>query len=172
MKSLLHFYSNLTNRLNQVAVFIAELALIALMIYTCYAVVARYVFNSPSIYATEICIYLLLISIWFAVGYVHQVDRHVRVEIFENFANGKVKTFINIISALCVIAFCIVLVWAGFMVAETAFIKNYRSTSILRFPLWITYSLIPIGGLLLGMVAIDRLITQDKNLVAHKDEAE
>lgn len=171
MHSLIDFYTRFTTRLNRAAILVSELSLVTLMLFTCYAVIARYFFKSPSIYATEVCVYLLLLGTWLSVGYVHQVDRHVRVEIFENMFLGKTKKIARIISALCIIIFCTVLVWAGYMVAETAYLRHYRSTSILQFPLWITYGFIPCGGALLGLVALNRLITGDKHLVIDKSEA-
>lgn len=171
MQSLIDFYTRFVTRLNRTAILISELSLVALVLFTCYAVIARYFFKSPSVYATEVCVYLLLLSTWLSVGYVHMVDRHVRVEIFENLLHGKIKTIVRVISALCIILFCLVLVWAGYMVAETAYLRHYRSTSILQFPLWITYGFIPCGGALLGLVALNRLITGDKQLVINKNEA-
>lgn len=145
------------DRLNECAVALAQVALLILLLFTTYAVIARYFFRSPSIYATEVCVYLLLLSTWFSVGYIHRQDRHVRVDVFQVVMRPSWRRCANVISGVCIVLFCVVLVWAGYMVAETAYLRNYRSTSVLRFPLWITYGLIPVGGLLLGLTALQRL---------------
>ncbi len=170
MRPLANRFTRFTNRMNQFAIAISELSLVALMLCICYAVISRYFFKSPSMYATETCVYLLLLATWTSVGYIHQIDRHVRVEVFESLFNDKIKLVAKIISMTCIIAFCAVLVWAGYLVAETAYLRNYRSTSLMKFPLWITYTLIPCGGLLLGLTALNRLITGDKHLTYDKNE--
>jgi TRAP-type C4-dicarboxylate transport system permease small subunit len=42
-------------------------------------------------------------------------------------------------------------------VVETAIARNYRSASMLRFPLWIAYGMIPLGGTLLGLATLRQL---------------
>ena len=61
------------------------------------------------------------------------------------------------ISQLCILFFCLVLLWAGISVVETALARNYRSASMLRFPLWIAYGMIPLGGTLLGLATLRQL---------------
>lgn len=148
--------------INSCAVFLSQISLFILMAVTTYAVVARYFFRSPSMYATEVCVYLLLLSTWLSVGYIHDQGRHVRVEVFLSIFGPRGRRCANFVSGACILAFCAVLIWAGYMVAETAFVRNYRSTSVLRFPLWITYGLIPVGGLLLGLAAIRKLLLPDE----------
>ena len=50
------------------------------------------------------------------------------------------------------------LLYAGLRSTLTAFEKNYRSASLLEFPLWIVLLLIPAGALMLGLVSIDRVL--------------
>lgn len=171
MNRLATIFHRITIFLNNVAVVIAELSLFVIMLLTCYAVIARYVFRSPSIYATEVSVYLLLVGTWFSIGYIQRVNRHVRVEIFESLFPEGLKSVARWISALAILFFCVVLIWAGFLLAETAFIRNHRSTSVLRFPLWITYGLIPIGGILLGSMVIDKLISPDRYTHSENDES-
>jgi TRAP-type C4-dicarboxylate transport system permease small subunit len=40
---------------------------------------------------------------------------------------------------------CGVIIWKGSMSAVIAFSGNYRSASLIGFPLWISYSFIPLG---------------------------
>lgn len=170
MSRLLRLYGRSVDGVNSCAVFLSQIALLILMLVTTYAVVARYFFRSPSIYATEVCVYLLLVCTWFSVGYIHRQGRHVRVEVFLNILGPKGQRVANFVSGLCILGFCAVLVWAGYMVAETALLRNYRSTSVLRFPLWITYGLIPVGGLLLGLTAIQRLLLPEADRQAEQEK--
>lgn len=142
--------------INLLAITLAELALVALMLLTVYAVVARYVFRSPSIYAMEISTYLLLIVAWCAVGWTHHVKRHISVEAFVVMMRPSWQRVCEIVSQIVVLVFCSVIFWAGSKIVVTAIERNYRSASLLKFPLWVVYLLIPVGVLLLALAALGR----------------
>ncbi|HWL28465.1 MAG TPA: TRAP transporter small permease [Burkholderiaceae bacterium] len=158
MHPFLHRLFRLSEGVNRVAVVISEIALAALMLLTVYAVVARYVFHSPSVYAVEVSTYLLLVVAWAVVGWVHHVDRHVSMEALNTRLTGTWKKIADLASELTILIFCAVLIWSGSNVALTAIERGYRSASLLKFPLWPLYLLIVLGGLLLGAVALCRLV--------------
>jgi TRAP-type C4-dicarboxylate transport system permease small subunit len=54
--------------------------------------------------------------------------------------------------------FCGALVWYGRQVVEIALLIDERSASDLRFPMWIYYSALPAGGLLMLVRYIIRLV--------------
>lgn len=171
MKVIVNIFNRVVRVANTIAISVSEIALIALLILTVYSSVSRYFFRSPSVYATEISLYLVLVSTWLAAGYIHQCGRHVSVEVFSN-SFGKTLAFVSrLVSSLSIILFCLVLVWAGYHVAETALMRGYKSATMLRFPLWITYSLIPIGGALLGLTAIKCFISPGKEEQENNQES-
>lgn len=146
---------------NRASIVLAEAALLALMLLTTYAVVARYVFSSPSIHAMEISVYLLLVTAWCSIGWIHKVNRHVCMEALNVKLKGRWSRIANVISQLTVLIFCAILIGAGAVAAYTNFDKEYRSASLLEFPLWIPYVLIPIGGILLALVALERFTHEE-----------
>lgn len=143
--------------LNTVLVTVAELALVLLMIVTVYAVFARYVLRSPSMYAMEVSTYLLLVVAWGSVGWAHYVNRHVSMEAFTVTLNRKWRRCADIVSQITILVFCSVLLWSGSKVVITAIARNYRSASLLKFPLWVAYLAIPVGAVTLGLIALLRL---------------
>ncbi len=143
--------------INRVAILLAEVALVSLMVLTVYAVVARYFFRSPSIFGVEISTYLLLVVAWLSVGWTHHVGRHVSMEALNEKLGPRWKRFTDVVSQCVILTFCAVLLWSGTQFTLTALERNYRSGSLLKFPLWMAYLLIPVGALLLGMVALLRL---------------
>lgn len=145
-------------RLNLAGLRVAELSLLAMMFIISYAVIARYVFRSPSVHAVEISAYLLVLLVWSVAGWTHIENRHVSLEAFSAGRKGWLKTLSTIIAELSTLFFCATLLYAGLRSTLTAFDKNYRSASLLEFPLWIVLLLIPAGALMLGLVSIDRVI--------------
>ncbi|MFI8750443.1 TRAP transporter small permease [Vreelandella lionensis] len=154
MKFSIKFLSKLGFQSGRGGIVIAELALVGLMLLTVYAVLARYVFRSPSIHALEVSQYLLLVISWMSIGWVLIVGRHVRMEALYNVLPRTLKLSANLISKLAIILFSGVLIWAGSVNVMTALEKGYRSSSLLSFPMWVPYLLIPLGGILLLLAAL------------------
>src|SRR5699024_2028050 len=152
-----YWHERLGLQLNRIALFAAELFLLLLMFVTVYAVVARYVFRSPSIFAMEISTYMLLIVAWCAVGWVHLENRHVGMEALTVRFSLRGRRWADKLSQGVILVFCSVLLWSGSKVVLTALARNYRSASLLKFPLWVAYLAIPLGALLLGLIALWRL---------------
>ena len=150
-KELLSVFSY---RASKGGVFIAEVALVGLMLLTVYAVMTRYAFRSPSVHALEISQYLLLVISWMSIGWVLVVGRHVRMEALYNILPQTLKSVADVISKLSVLIFCAVIIWSGSINVITAIEKGYRSSSLLSFPMWLPYTLIPLGGLLLLLATI------------------
>lgn len=163
MNRIFTFLKHAGEACNRVGVRVAEIALLLLMLVTTYAVIGRYVFSSPSIHAMEVSVYLLLISTWGAVGWIHKVDRHVSMEAVTAIFTGGWKRASNLISQITVLIFSTMLIWAGTVVAMESYEKNYRSASLLDFPLWMPYTAIPVGGLLLGLIALGRLTSDESS---------
>ena len=63
----------------------------------------------------------------------------------------------EVFNCIAAIAFCSALIWYGWQVVEIALLIDERSASDLRFPMWIYYSALPVGGLLMLIRYVIRL---------------
>jgi len=154
MKYALRILMIISFRLNKIGVVISDFALVALMILTVYAVFTRYVLERPSVHALEVSQYLLLVTSWMSMGWVLLIGRHVRMEAFYNIFPDFLKKISDITVKFSILLFCGVIFWAGSVNVITALDRGYRSSSLLSFPMWIPYGLIPIGGILLFLSVI------------------
>jgi TRAP-type C4-dicarboxylate transport system permease small subunit len=150
---------------------VAEIGLLALMLLTGFAVIARYVFKNPSVHAIELSVYLLLVITWVSIGWVHHEGRHVSMEALNSRLTPGMKRLSNLVSQVTVLVFCMVLLGAGVHGAWTSYSQNYRSTSLLEFPLWIPHALVPLGGLMLALIAVSRLRGLDHRAEANDRDA-
>jgi C4-dicarboxylate transporter DctQ subunit len=59
----------------------------------------------------------------------------------------------------CIIAlmFCGGMIWYGWQIVDTSLLLDERSSSGLQFPMWIYYSSLPAGGVLMTMRYLIRL---------------
>lgn len=154
----MRLFARFTDGLNRIGVTVAELALLALLGLTVYAVIARYVFSRPSIYGLEISVYLLLVIAWGSAGWVLKVDRHVSMEALCAVLPGWARRMADLLAKASVLVFCLVLVWAGSVNVISALEHGYRSSSLLRFPMWIPYALIPVGAAMVALMALRKLL--------------
>lgn len=157
MSRIMQGFDHFATIVNRVAVLVAEVSLILMMLITAYSVIARYVFASPSIHAVEVSTYLLLALAWLSLGWTHHVDRHVCMEILRDRLGSWGRRIQAMCAQLVILVFCVVLTSSGIQVAVTAMERNYRSTSLLGFPMWIAYGLIAVGAVLLGLAALQSL---------------
>ena len=134
---------------NLILGMISGLGVLAMGFVIVYEVVCRYLFNSPTIWAQEISIYLYMWTMLAASSYTLQMKKHVNVDLVVDKLSGQVKTFTEIVSSTIGAIFCaIVSVQAYEMIAASVHFGKVSATP-LRVPLWIPQSALLIGFVLL-----------------------
>ena len=117
-----------------------------LLLLVLWGVFARYILRSPSHIALEISGYLMVLLSFLGAGYILLKEKHVSVQVITVRIPDKYKRFhqlsINIILAI----FSFLIIYEGISFTILAFTENYRSTSLLNFPLWIVFLTIPFGS--------------------------
>ena len=114
-----------------------------------YEVVMRYVFNAPTIWVQEITIYLTILSGFLALAYALKENAHVKVDFVSVHLRGRTALALEILAALMAILFVAVLGWEGIVMALNTFEAHEHSPTLLRVPVWIPQSFIPLGAALL-----------------------
>ena len=142
------------NTVNRIGVVLAEIALILLLLLVFHEVIARYLFDRPTTYSVELSEYLLIFIAFIAGGWVLREDKHVRMRSLVNLFPTRLRQGIRCLNLLLVFSFCAVLVWQGTRSAMMAFHGGYHSSSLLNVPMWLPYSVIPLGALLLALQSI------------------
>ena len=114
-----------------------------------YEVVMRYIFNAPTIWVQEVTIYLTILSGFLALAYALKENAHVKVDFVTAHLGGKTALAVEILAALMAILFVVVLGWEGIKMALGTFEAHEHSPTLLRVPVWIPQSFIPLGAALL-----------------------
>ncbi len=155
-------------QLNRLGSLVSQCCLVLLLVLVFHEVIARYLFNSPTLYSVELSEYLLILLAFIAAGWVMQEDRHVRMHSFVHLLPERMQHFLACLTSGIVFLFCGVLIWYGFKAAYIAWRGEYHSSSLLNMPIWIPYLIIPLGSLLLALQVIvqfcthvDKLLTGD-----------
>jgi TRAP-type C4-dicarboxylate transport system permease small subunit len=145
------YLSRIADRLSRTFELISETALVALLLLVAHEVFLRYVLNAPTQYSVEFSEYLLVLLSFFSIAYVLQRDRHVRVTFVRKLLPPRARALADMLTYLLLIGYSGVLIYYGGEMSVTAFLGDDRSSSLVSFPLFIPYALIPLGALALAL---------------------
>lgn len=136
---------------------LAGACLAAVMFVMTVEVFFRYVMRQPSYWSLEVSTYLLVAAVSLGGAYTLRMNAHVGVEIVYNKLPALLKRFAFIIAMLAALVFAGVLFWYGIKEVQVALRFRDRSLTPLAMPMAYPMSLIPIGGFLLAIQAIELL---------------
>ena len=139
-------------------ILVGSVALAALALCT-YNVFVRYFF-APLVleWSDEVQVYLVIWSIFLALGLVTAADRHVKADLFVGMFKAVTQRRLLVFAEALGLAFSIFLVAYGGAIAWQTYDYGDVSITSLRFPLWIYAASLPVGGLLMAWRYLVRLI--------------
>jgi len=113
-------------------------------------VVGRYFFPAYAIsWAEEVIVYLVVWGVMIIASQLVRTDGHVRPDLVLRMARPGGQRWMEIFNCVVALVFCIGMVWYGVNIAFSSFELDERSASDLGFPMWIYYTALPVGGLLM-----------------------
>ena len=122
--------------------------LVLTMIFaTGYEVASRYLFNHPTSWANEICMYLLLMSAMLGVCYTQNTKGHIFVDWLTSGMSLKTQRFLDMAGLVTGLIFWGLLGWQGILLSIKGW--AWHSQSILEVPLIYPLISIPLGSLLM-----------------------
>jgi len=103
-----------------------------------YNVFVRYFFPRFTLEAAdEVQVYLVIWSVFLALGLVTAADRHVRADLFVAMFTPGFRRWVSIFGELLGLAFALLLLGYGTAITWQTWSYGDVSTTSLRFPLWI-----------------------------------
>jgi len=125
------------------------------------SILMRYIFNSPLEWGDEIASYMFVFVVFMGAAEMMREGKHIRVDfIVESLGmrKGRIIDFI----ILCISFFwCVILDWASWKTTLNAYNYGMASSSLLRFPLFISYSFVSIG---LAVLALQLMVLLGKKV--------
>lgn len=98
--------------------------------------------------------YILIITTFFAAGWLLKTGGHIGVDIIPNFIKGRPQDLYNGVIYSIVAIVCLVFTIAGAFTAWDAYVAGTLQVRMYTFPKWILISLIPIGGFFLFVESV------------------
>jgi len=145
----MNLFTRFTSFANTGVVAVGALAFGTLPVIVAYDVIARYVFNAPSIWVNEIAVYLVQVMVFLSMGLLVTDNSHVRVTLLTDRLPPAMQARLHRFSLVMIAVFATFIVWLGWAYTAHAWKQGQSSPTLLAVPLWIPNALIPLGGLLL-----------------------
>jgi TRAP-type C4-dicarboxylate transport system permease small subunit len=122
-----------------------------------YEVVARSVFNTPTIWVQEVAVYMLLAHAFIGLAATSHADEHIRVDLLTRKLNARVRQVLEILVCTAVAGFACIALWGGWEMASQSLEYGRRSLTLLAVPQWLPQLLLPIGMGLLVLATLARI---------------
>ncbi|MEO8248536.1 MAG: TRAP transporter small permease [Burkholderiales bacterium] len=137
-------------RIDNAAAWLACLLLFALMLVVVADVSARYLLNSPLLWAYEVISTFLLPGLFFlSVSHTLGAHAHVSVDIAHNYLGERTRYWFEAIVSIVATPVFAFIAWAALRQTVGDFASGTVQSSGLELPTWVTTVLLPIGfGLL------------------------
>lgn len=121
----------------------------------CLQVFYRYFLNSSLVWSEEVVQYLLLWTVMLGSATATDKGLHITLNPLDAHVGEKGHRVLGRIGLLGTIAFCLPLAWYGFQLMERTLRMSSPAADI---PMWMVYSSMPVGALLICFFAVVHFI--------------
>jgi C4-dicarboxylate transporter, DctQ subunit len=128
------------------------------MIVGLVQVLGRYFFPAQAIsWAEEVIVYLVVWGVMIISSQLVRTDGHVRPDLVLRLVPAAGQRWLEAFNCVVALIFCGGMIWYGWQIVDTSLLLDERSSSALQFPMWIYYSALPAGGVLMTVRYLIRL---------------
>ena len=149
---------------------IAKYLLILIMAALSFEVIARYIFNSPTIWAQDMSRQFLCAMGALGGAFALLYNQHVRVDVFWGSWSDKTRGIVDICTSFLFFIFMAFMVYQSIIMAQDSWMFQERAATVFAPPLYYVKTLIPIGAILLLLQGIAKLIHDIIAVVTGKSE--
>jgi TRAP-type C4-dicarboxylate transport system permease small subunit len=138
------------NRLSEAAGYLSALALVAATAAVVHGVLSRYLFGNPTVWQTEVSIYLLIFVTFVGAAYGLKNQAHVGVDLLVERLPDRSRLVVRLVTAVLALVVVAVVVWTAGVTWWEAYEGGFRSPTAFRAPLSVVYAILPLGMLLVA----------------------
>ncbi|WP_434601559.1 TRAP transporter small permease [Pseudomonas sp. Z4-7] len=153
----LRLYGRMVGVTSNVAMAFAALLVLMDLALIGLAVAMRYLAGAPPAWSDEIVALSLTAIVMLGAPKVLASGGHIGVDIVTSLSRGRVAVCLNIWANLGVLAVAWLLIVNGWNTARFSRTLGSLTEGHLELPLWMLQLLLPLGGMLLALVAIELL---------------
>lgn len=141
---------------------------VALAVVVLYEVAARYLFNSPTIWAYDTAMMIYSVLFLGGAAYVLLVKTHIRVDVIFNMLPQRAQMTLDLIYYIVFwLPYIFVMIWFGCKIAyQSTVAEEISNTSQWLEPIWPWRWVIPAGFVLLGLQCLAEIVRTVESLRA------
>ena len=123
-----------------------------------YQTVTRYALPQLSgEWSDETMVYALIWAVFLASSSLAGSDGHVRADLFLRLTGERTRRNVEVFNTLVALIFTLLLTYFGVLIAWEGYLWDERSMTTLRFPMWVYFASVPVGGGLMVLRYLRRL---------------
>jgi TRAP-type C4-dicarboxylate transport system permease small subunit len=145
---------------------VGVICVVGMMVLTTADVVARYVFNSPTMWADEMASYLLIAIVFLGLAQNLRTNGHIRIDVVTNYVPPGVKRVLEVFAFVVAILFSMILIAGTWTRFYNFWTRNTLSDSPLMTPMWLAMLPVVIGAVVLGIASVWGFVTSLHVLVS------
>ncbi len=131
---------------------------VVMMLTITYDVAMRYIFNAPTTWSFEVNRYMLIMVVFIGGAWTLPAGGHVSVDIAVERVSKKKRLILDLVTSLMAAFYVLIFLVESIAFTWDAFVHGVKSTEYLAWPLWPIRSFLVIGGFLLFLEYLIRII--------------
>ena len=152
--------TRLTRRVNRMFVALAGVMAATLLAALSYDLIARNVFDAPTLWALDISRFLLLFMFFLALAPALESGAHVSVDVVEHYVGPRARGVLRVLAYSLTLVFGAFLMWQICRTTYEAFAENSLFPTVVPIRLWHVYWIAPIGAAQFLLTAL-ALLTEE-----------
>lgn len=154
------------NTLSEIAGYLSAVALVLATLAMMHGVLTRYLLGRPTVWQTEVSIYLLVFVTFVGAAYGLKHHAHVGVDLLVERLPTRGQLIMRLVTAVLSLVVVAVVIWTSYGTWWEALEGGFRSPTSLRAPLWLAYGILPLGMLLVAFQYIAFVIEGVQGLLS------
>ena len=144
---------------------VGVVCVVAMMGLTTVDVIARYVFNSPTLWADEVSSYLLIAIVFLGLAPNVRQDAHIRIDVLTNLVSGRIRAALEVFAYAAGIIFSVLLLLGTWTRFANFYDRGIISDSPLMTPLWLPMVPVVVGAAVLVLTMVVGFIVTTTALI-------
>jgi TRAP-type C4-dicarboxylate transport system permease small subunit len=137
--------------INRLIVILSSIALLLAGFVLTYSVVVRYFLKYSTDWQDEMSVFLIVGAVFMSAAAIQAQRGHIGIEAIVGLLPKRVNHVRIVLVDVASFAFCAYFAWKSVTLLHEAITDDYHSTSTWAPPLWIPYSLMTAGMILLSL---------------------
>ena len=160
--------TDIFDKIDSVFFFIAQIAVLIMMLLTTADAIMRYVFNQAIMGAYHFSEnYLMVIVVFLSMSYVMKMEGHIRIDIFLQYLPKKLVKVFDIIYPMLAAALMFAIAYQGMNMTIENYVNKSVAVGLIPWPIWLSWIWVPIGAY---MFTLRLLLVSIQNLLGLNEE--